>query len=107
MFSIDSASGDITGRGTLSAYIDIKKTSSISVEHTAGKLLNRHVFLEPKTALNDLFLSNSAFSILHYYCLLTPLMSPNNTKRNLIDWLSEQYLLPLALHASDFFRMKH
>jgi hypothetical protein len=68
MFSMDSASGDITGRGTLSAYIDIEMTSWISVEHTAGKLLrrmailDRHVFLGAKTALNDLFYSSSSFS---------------------------------------------
>ena len=47
MFSIDSASGDMNGRETLSAYIDIKLTSWIVVEHTADNLLrqmlHRHV----------------------------------------------------------------
>ena len=61
MFSMDSASGEITGRGTLSAYIDMeKKTSEISAELAADGC--------PERA-----------------CV--------------------EYLLLLALHASDFLRM--
>lgn len=67
MFSMDSASGDINGRGTLSAYIDIEQTSCTSVEHTVGKLLMQMADPEQTCVEYLLFLTLHASDFVSVY----------------------------------------
>jgi len=69
---------------------------TLHVPHSLGKQLSNHAVKQlcvesdtrlPKTALNDSFHSNSAFSDFPSHCLLDPLMCPKNRICKLIDCL--------------------